>query len=54
MSSGELKRLEQEIKNNIEWLYTTTEDEVQCIGIENLEGILRRHLKEEDLSISLE
>jgi len=54
MSPGELKRLEQEIKNNIEWLYTTTEDEIQCIGIENLEGILRKHFKEEDFSISLE
>lgn len=54
MSSGELKKLEQEIKNNIEWLYTTTEDEVQCISIENLEAILKEHLKEDDLSISLE
>ena len=47
------KTLESDIKNNIEWLYTTTEDEVQCIGIENLEAILREYINE-DLSISLE
>jgi hypothetical protein len=54
MISPKLGKLEREIKNNIEWLYTTTEDEVQCISIENLEGILRKHLKEENFSISLE
>lgn len=54
MSPFELSILEKEIKDNIEWLYTTTEDEVQCISIENLEEILRRHLQEQDLSISLE
>ena len=47
------KTLESDIKNNIEWLYTTTEDEVQCIGVENLEAILRQYINE-DLSISLE
>ena len=47
------KTLEYDIKNNIEWLYTTTEDEIQCIGVENLESILRQYINE-DLSISLE
>ena len=51
--SMSIKPLEYDIKNNIEWLYTTTEDEVQCIGVENLEAILRQHINE-DLSISLE
>ncbi len=34
-----------ELQNNIEWLETTQGDEVECIGIENLEGILSRVLK---------
>ena len=37
-----LERLEEEIKENVEWLYTTEDDEVECIGIENLEEILTR------------
>ena len=36
------ERLEEEIKENVEWLYTTEDDEVECIGIENLEAILTR------------
>tara|TARA_R110000803_G_scaffold31004_2_gene69515 strand:- start:54 stop:344 length:291 start_codon:yes stop_codon:yes gene_type:complete len=48
-----LKPFEAKIKNNIEWLYTTTEDEVQCIGIENLEAILQEFIDTE-VSISLE
>lgn len=39
-----LDLLEEQIKENIEWLYTTDNDEVECIGIENLEGILTRFL----------
>tara|TARA_R110000868_G_scaffold379683_1_gene645595 strand:+ start:837 stop:1004 length:168 start_codon:yes stop_codon:yes gene_type:complete len=41
-TDDELERLEEEIKENIEWLSTTEDDEVECIGIENLEGILTR------------
>ena len=37
-----LERLEEEIKENVEWLYTTEDDEVECIGIENLESILTK------------
>jgi hypothetical protein len=37
-----IERLEEEIKENVEWLYTTENDEVECIGIENLEAILSR------------
>jgi hypothetical protein len=34
-----------EIQDNIEFLCTTElEDDVECIGIENLEGILSRFL----------
>ena len=41
-TDDELERLEEEIKENIEWLSTTQYDEVECIGIENLEAILTR------------
>ena len=41
-SDNELEMLEEEIKENIEWLSTTEDDEVECIGIENLEAILTR------------
>ena len=38
---------EGEIQANIEWLHTSeTHDEVQCISIENLEGILEKFLGE--------
>jgi hypothetical protein len=30
------------IQNEIEWLSTTEEDEIECISIENLEGILTK------------
>jgi hypothetical protein len=42
VADKELEYLEEEIKENIEWLSTTEDDEVECIGIENLEGILTR------------
>lgn len=54
MTAWEIVKFEKEIKDNIEWLYTTTEDEVQCISIENLETILIKHLGIEEFSISLE
>lgn len=34
------------IKENIEWLETTEEESVECISIENLEGILTRYFNE--------
>jgi hypothetical protein len=37
-----IEELITEIQENIEWLSTTEDDEVECIGIENLEGILTR------------
>lgn len=43
LKDDELERLEEEIKENIEWLETTDFSlEVECISIENLEGILTR------------
>lgn len=41
-TDDELERLEEEIKENIEWLSTYNDDDVECIGIENLESILTR------------
>ena len=35
-------QLEEEIKDYVEWLATIDDDQVECIGIENLEGILSR------------
>jgi hypothetical protein len=33
-----------QIQNDTEWLSTTQGDEIECIGIENLEGILSKYL----------
>lgn len=45
----DLDILEEEIKENIEWLSVTENGEtletVECIGIENLEAILTRFFK---------
>lgn len=37
--------LVEAIQENIEWLQTTEEDEVECISIENLEGILSKYFE---------
>jgi hypothetical protein len=46
VTDDELEKLEEEIKENIEWLSLTENGEtlgtVECIGIENLEAILTR------------
>lgn len=44
LTETELTWLEEEIEDNTECLTTTEEDEVLCISIENLEGILKRHI----------
>ena len=36
-----IEQLEESIKENIEWLYTTDNDEIESISIENLEKILK-------------
>ena len=40
----DLKELIEDIRTDIEWLSTSEDDEVECISIENLEGILSRHI----------
>lgn len=37
----------EEIQDNVEFLETTEQDELECIGIENLEGILSKFLNTE-------
>jgi hypothetical protein len=41
-SDNELEMLEEEIKENIEWLGTSSRNEVECVSIENLEQILTK------------
>ena len=40
----DIERLVRQIQDETEWLQTTEEDEVECISIESLEGILTRFL----------
>jgi hypothetical protein len=42
-----IQDLKEAIQNEIEWLETSEGDEVECIGIENLEGILSKYFKTE-------
>jgi hypothetical protein len=39
-----INELVKEIQSEVEWLSTTQGDEIECIGIENLEGILGKFL----------
>lgn len=38
-----VQKLIEDIQSEVEWLQTTDEDEVECISIESLEGILSRY-----------
>jgi hypothetical protein len=38
-----LEDLIESIQNEIEWLETSEGDEIECIGIENLSGILSKY-----------
>ena len=53
ITDDQLNMLKQEIQDNIEWLSTTEDDEVECIGVENLEVILGRFLNRE-IKLTLE
>ena len=48
-----IKELIKEIQDNIEWLSTTEDDEVECIGVENLEVILSKFLSKK-IKLTLE
>ena len=41
-SENELDTLEEYIIEEVEFLQTTTGDDIECISMENLEGILTR------------
>jgi hypothetical protein len=40
-----VETLVEAIQSEIEWFETTEGDEIECIGIENLEGILSKYLE---------
>jgi hypothetical protein len=42
-----LHELKEAIRNEIEWFETTEGDDLECIGIENLEGILSKYFNKE-------
>ena len=46
-----VEQLIEAIQNETEWLETTEGDQIECIGIENLEGILSNYLNT-DIKIS--
>jgi hypothetical protein len=48
-----LETLVKEIQENIEFLETTEQDTIECIGIENLEGILGKFFGVTKLNISI-
>ena len=48
-----LEDLEAEIQTEIEWLENTHGEDIECISIENLEGILSRYF-EKEIKLSLE
>jgi hypothetical protein len=39
-----VQQLIEAIQSEVEWLETTEGDQIECIGIENLEGILSKYL----------
>ena len=42
-----LKDLKEAIQSETEWFETTEGDDLECIGIENLEGILSKYFNTE-------
>lgn len=38
-----VQKLIEDIQSEVEWLSTTEGDEIECISIESLEGILSRY-----------
>jgi hypothetical protein len=39
-----INQLIDKIKDSVEWLQTTEGDEIECISMENLQGILQKYL----------
>ena len=42
-----IEDLKQAIQDHVEWFETTEGDDLECIGIENLEGILSKYFNTE-------
>jgi hypothetical protein len=42
-----INQLIDKIKDNVEWLQTMDGDEIECISMENLQGILQKYLNVE-------
>lgn len=40
-----INQLIDKIKDNAEWLQTIEGDEIECISMENLQGILQKYLQ---------
>ena len=40
-----INQLIDKIKDDVEWLQTTEGDEIECISMENLQGILQKYFK---------
>jgi len=41
---GDMEELLKQIEDNTEYLSTTEEDEIECISVENLKGILEKYI----------
>jgi hypothetical protein len=52
LKAAMLEDLVYQIQQEIEFLETTEQDTIECIGIENLEGILCKFFGVEKLNIS--
>ncbi len=44
--------LKEKIQSEVEWLETTEGDEVECISIENLEGILKVYFDDKNFKLT--
>ena len=42
-----MEELLEEIRENSEWLETSEGEEVECISIENVKGIIKRYFENE-------
>lgn len=41
---GNMEDLLKEIEDNTEYLSTTEDDEIECISVENLKGLLEKYI----------
>lgn len=41
---GDMEELLKQIEDNTEYLSTTENDEIECISVENLKGLLKKYI----------